>query len=112
MESTHGDLTLWQMSWVLYIVVPFTPLVLEFFHFYRRPRPPSAALAFAQLFKAAICMTLLVGAVVVWAQLGGVSRLILMTGAILTLAVLFLRERVFFAFFDRESSDSTGRSVP
>ena len=47
-----GEMSLSQMSWVLYIVVPFTPLALEFFQFYRRPRTKTPLQAFSQLVKA------------------------------------------------------------
>jgi len=95
-EAVVGDdsgLTLSQMSWVLYIVVPFTPLALEFFRFYDRPRTKTGVQAFTQATKALLLMALAIGMISVFAQLGGASRLILGLGGLLTLVVLMIRDR-------------------
>lgn len=100
-EALVGDdsaMTLSQMSWVLYIVVPFTPLALEFFRFYQRPRTKTGFQAFSQLTKALLTMALVVGMMAVFAQLGGASRLILGLGGLLTLIVLMIRDRALHSY--------------
>lgn len=100
-EAVLGDdsgLTLSQMSWVLYIVVPFTPLALEFFRFYDRPRTKTGVQAFTQATKALLLMALAIGMISMFAQLGGASRLILGFGGLLTLVVLMIRDRGLHAY--------------
>ena len=97
-----GEMTLKQMSWVLYIVVPFTPLALEFFQFYRRPRTKTALQALSQLFKSLVFMALAIGMMVVFAQTTGASRIILAVGGVLTFLVLFARDRLFHSYLHRQ----------
>jgi exopolysaccharide biosynthesis polyprenyl glycosylphosphotransferase len=91
------------MSWVLYIVVPFTPLVLEFFRFYERPRTKTGFQSFRQLVKTLMVMALAIGMISVFAQLAGASRLILGIGGVLTLFILLARDRAFHAYLRREA---------
>lgn len=91
------------MSWVLYIVVPFTPLVLEFFRFYERPRTKPAFQSLGQLFKALMVMALAIGMISIFAKLGGASRLILGIGGFLTVVILMARDRAYQAFLRREA---------
>lgn len=91
------------MSWVLYIVVPFTPLVLEFFRFYERPRTKPAFQSFSQLVKALMVMALAIGMISIFAKLGGASRLILGIGGVLTVVVLMIRDRAYQAYLRREA---------
>jgi exopolysaccharide biosynthesis polyprenyl glycosylphosphotransferase len=91
------------MSWVLYIVVPFTPLVLEFFRFYERPRTKTSLQAFSQLLKTLMVMALAIGMMSIFAQLIGASRLILAIGGGLTLVILMARDRAFRAYLRREA---------
>ena len=101
-NAYDGEMSLSQMSWVLYIVVPFTPLALEFFRFYTRPRTKTALQSFSQLVKALLFMALVIGMMVVFAQISGASRLILSLGGLLTLLVLFTRDRVLHAYLRRQ----------
>lgn len=86
------------MTWVLFIVVPFTPLVLEFFRFYSRIRVKSAAKSLYQLVRALVGIGLLVGMISLFAKpLEGdrfsASRAILGLGGALTFVFLFTRDR-------------------
>jgi exopolysaccharide biosynthesis polyprenyl glycosylphosphotransferase len=101
-DGAEGHVTLGQMSWVLYIVVPFTPLALEFFQFYRRPRTKTALQALSQLFKSLLFMALAIGMMVVFLKTEGASRLILAFGGILTFFILFARDRLFHAYLRRQ----------
>lgn len=101
-DSYDGEMSLSQMSWVLYIVVPFTPLALEFFQFYSRPRTKTAIQAFSQLFKALLFMALAIGMMVLFAQVSGASRLILLVGGLLALLILFARDRLIHSILRRQ----------
>lgn len=87
-----------EMSWVLYIAVPFTPLLLEFFGFYRRPRSKTAIISISQLFRSLLTVALLVGALAVFAQLPNASRLILGAGGVFVFVCLFARERALHSY--------------
>jgi exopolysaccharide biosynthesis polyprenyl glycosylphosphotransferase len=103
---TRGEgqmLELSTMSWVLYIVVPFTPLVLEFFRFYERPRTKTSLQSFSQIVKTLMVMALAIGMMSIFAQLIGASRLILAIGGVLTLIILMARDRAFRAYLRREA---------
>jgi len=82
-----------EVSWVLYIAVPFTPLVLEFLGFYRRPRTKEAWQSLSQLVKGALIMALLVGLLAIFAKLPMASRLVLGVGALLVFVLIFFRDR-------------------
>ena len=69
------------MSWVLYIAVPFTPLVLEHFGFYEHVRRKARHKAIQQIAKALAVMGLILGLISVVSRLPDASRLILGIGA-------------------------------
>lgn len=83
-----------QMSWVLYIAVPFTPLVLEHFAFYEHVRRKSRRKATEQVAKALAVMGLVLGLLTVFARLPEASRLILGFGAPFVGGLLVLRDRL------------------
>ncbi|MCW1925982.1 sugar transferase [Luteolibacter arcticus] len=82
------------MSWVLYIAVPFTPLVLEHFGFYEHVRRKSRHKALQQIVKALAVMGLVLGLISVFSRLQEASRLILGIGAPIVAFLLLLRDRV------------------
>ena len=83
-----------QMSWVLYIAVPFTPLILEHFNFYEHVRRKSRGKAIQQVIKSLAAMGLVLGLLSVFARLPEASRLILGLGAPIVAFLLLLRDRV------------------
>ena len=87
-----------EMSWILYIAVPFTPLLLEFFGFYRRPRSKKAIASLTQLLKALVVLALLVGLLSVFAKLPNASRLVLGAGGVFVLVFLWARERALHSY--------------
>lgn len=87
-----------EMSWVLYIAVPFTPLLLEFFGFYRRPRSKTVVIAVSQLFKGLLTVALVLGTLAVFAQLPNASRLILGVGALFVFLFLLARDRALHRY--------------
>lgn len=82
------------MVWVLYIAVPFTPLVLERFGFYERMRQKTSRAAAWQLIQGVIVIGILVSVFAVFSRVEGARRLILGIGAILIFILLFVRSRI------------------
>lgn len=83
-----------EMSWVLYIAVPFTPLVLEHFNFYEHIRRKSRRKAIQQIIKTLAVMGLVLGLLSVFARLPEASRLILGLGGPFLAFLLLLRDRI------------------
>ncbi|MFC7338067.1 sugar transferase [Haloferula chungangensis] len=86
-----------EMTWVLYLAVPFTPLVLEFLGFYRRPRSKHFFQAVTQLIRALMVMVLLIGLLAIFAKLGEASRLVLGIGGLWIFVLLLIRDRMLHA---------------
>ena len=85
------------LSWALYVVVPFTPLVLEVFGFYKSPRTKTSLQSFSQLIKAQAVMVIVIGMLSVFVKLDGASCLVLGVGGLLTLVLLMTRDRAVHA---------------
>lgn len=83
------------IHWVLYLAVPFTPLVLEHFRFYEHLRVKPTGLAIQQLVEALLVIALLIGMFAVFAQLVNTRRLVLGIGFLLVFALLLVRDRLF-----------------
>ncbi|HEY9817657.1 MAG TPA: sugar transferase [Candidatus Obscuribacterales bacterium] len=98
--------------WVLYIAVPFTPLVLERFGFYRMMRTKSAGRAAAQLFKGAAVMALFIGMFALFAKYTDVRRLALGIGFCNLVLLLFARDRLVFHYLStRRLSDEAKERI-
>lgn len=82
------------MNWVLYIAVPFTPLILERFGFYNNLKFRSGGAAVWQLLRGLMVIVLVVGAFSIFAKLTGASRIILGMGLIFMFTFLFVRDRL------------------
>lgn len=82
------------MAWVLYIAVPFTPLVLERFGFYSRMRTKTVRATAWELIQGIATISITVALFAVFAQLEGTRRLILGSGLILIFLMLFIRARI------------------
>jgi len=82
-----------EVTWVLYVAVPFTPLALEFFGFYRRPRSKTTFQAFAQLTRGLLAMALVLGMLAIFSKLPPAARLVVGLGGVFTFVFLFLRDR-------------------
>jgi exopolysaccharide biosynthesis polyprenyl glycosylphosphotransferase len=81
------------MRWILYFVVPLTPLLLERFHFYQRGREKSIWHAIKEAFQALIVIVLIVSLIGMFAKLGNPPRLIFGIGLVFTFVGLLLRDR-------------------
>ncbi len=85
------------INWVLYIAVPFTPLVLEKFGFYQHLRSKSSGRALVQLAQTMVVIALMIGMFAIFAKLLDTRRLVLGIGFILVFTLLFVRDRIVAA---------------
>jgi exopolysaccharide biosynthesis polyprenyl glycosylphosphotransferase len=83
------------IHWVLYLAVPFTPLVLEHFRFYEHLRVKSTGLAIRQLIEALLVIALMIGMFAIFAKLQDTRRLVLGIGFLQVFVLLLLRDRAF-----------------
>ena len=81
------------INWVLYIAVPFTPLVLEKFGFYDHLRGKTSGKAVVQLVKALLVIALMIGMFAVFAKLIDTRRLVLGIGFLLVFFFVLARDR-------------------
>ena len=91
------------INWVLYIAVPFTPLALEFFGFYRRIRTKRINQSIIQIVEAMVVIALMIGMFAVFAQLTGTRRLVLGIGFLLVFFMMLVRDRLTAAWLNRQS---------
>lgn len=105
----HHDDPLSEMAWVLYITVPFTPLVLERFGFYSMSRVKTLRTAAWQLTRGIFVIGVIISVFAVFAQLEGTRRLILGVGAIFIFCLLLGRERFTSAWLSRRQRRGIGR---
>jgi exopolysaccharide biosynthesis polyprenyl glycosylphosphotransferase len=89
---------LFTMAWVLYIAVPFTPLVLERFGFYDRMGSKNARSSAWQLIQGIFIIGLFISLFALFAKAEGARRLILGIGGILMFVLLFVRERISHSY--------------
>lgn len=82
------------MTWVLYIAVPFTPLVLERFGFYDNVKQKYGRKAIVQLIQGLAVIALLIGIFSIFAKLVDTRRLILGFGMVFIFVLLFCRYRM------------------
>jgi exopolysaccharide biosynthesis polyprenyl glycosylphosphotransferase len=101
--------SLLSIAWVLYIAVPFTPLVLERFDFYRRTRLKKAQTSARQLVQGIFIIGLAIALFALFAKLTGTPRLILGTGAVFMFLLLFTRERITAWWLKRRRKQGASR---
>jgi exopolysaccharide biosynthesis polyprenyl glycosylphosphotransferase len=82
------------INWLLYIAVPFTPLILERFGFYDHLRTKSTGVAIVQLVQGLVVVALMVGVFAVFAKLLDIRRLVLAIGFLLVFLLLLARDRI------------------
>ena len=98
-----------EMLWVLYIAVPFTPLILEHFGFYERIRQKPAMKSVAQLVKGLVAVGLLIALFSVFAKQTDARRSILVIGVGMAFLFLLLRDRVSMQYFRERVKNGIGR---
>jgi exopolysaccharide biosynthesis polyprenyl glycosylphosphotransferase len=88
---------------VLYIAVPFTPLMLEHFGFYRRIRSKGTGRAIVQITEALVIIALMIGMFAIFAKLQETRRLVLGIGFLLVFFMILLRDRLTAIWLNRRS---------
>jgi exopolysaccharide biosynthesis polyprenyl glycosylphosphotransferase len=88
---------------VLYIAVPFTPLALEHFGFYRRIRSKGTGRAIVQITEALVIIALMIGMFAIFAKLQETRRLVLGIGFLLVFFMILLRDRLTAIWLNRRS---------
>lgn len=106
--GTAEDQALTDMAWVLYIAVPFTPLVLERFNFYQRIRSKRAQTAVWQLMRGLFVIGVVISVFAVFAKVEGTRRLVLGAGALFIFIILFARDRATSQWLSRRQKKGLG----
>ncbi len=97
------------INWVLYIAVPFTPLVLERFGFYDHMRTKTTGKAIEQLFKGILVIVLFLGLFALAAKLMDVRRLAFGIGFLFVFAALLVRDRLTTARLKRHTTQESAK---
>lgn len=92
--SGGDNVGLENMMWIVYIVVPLTPLILEKFEFYERITTKKSVQVLSELFKSVLLVGLVVSLVAVVFQFSGTRRLIFGSGLLVTFGLVWLRSAV------------------
>lgn len=82
------------MNWLLYVCVPFTPLLLDRVGFYDRMRQKTTRESVGQLLWVMTLLVLLIGVVAVFAKWTDTRRLILGIGLLLAFLLILARDRL------------------
>ena len=91
------------MFWVLYIAVPFTPLVLERFGFYSRVPQKTFPQALGQILKGSVTIAVFLVVIALFTRQFEASRLILVYGISTSGIILLARDRITARYFRRLS---------
>ncbi len=104
---------LWKsMNWVLYIAVPFTPLILERFGFYDRLRHKDTGAVMWQLIRSIVVIVLILGVFAVFAKQADTRRLVLGLGLVFVFILLLVRDRTTAAWLKRQTeTDATKERI-
>lgn len=90
--SDDGQIGLAQISWLLFIVVPFTPLVLEVFGFYRNMMRKTLFQSLRQMIQAFVVISIAIAAMILFFKMAPMSRLVLVVAMVLSASFLLLRD--------------------
>lgn len=85
--------------WMLAVIMPFGPFLLELEDFYNYPLEKTAARSLTQLIRAGIWLVLLLGVCVIFLKLQVPSRSVLLLFVGLSVGSILLKERVFAFFY-------------
>lgn len=80
-----------EITWLLFIVVPFTPLALELFGFYRNPVRQRLGAALWQIVRAFVVLGVAIGVMVIFFKFNTSSRAVLLIALPLASILLLLR---------------------
>lgn len=108
-NTSRGENEITAMAWVLYIAVPFTPLILERFGFYERVRQKPSRKAILQLFQGLLVVGLIIGMFSVFAKVMDTRRLILGFGMLFAFLILLIRDRLTRSWMRNRTNSGIGR---
>ncbi|MDP0490137.1 MAG: sugar transferase [Verrucomicrobiota bacterium JB023] len=89
----EGQSGLSDLTWVLFVTVPFTPIILEIFGFYRKPLHKRLSTSLVQIVQTLLVVALIVGMFAIFGRIEVASRWIL--GAAFLLMAIFLMVREY-----------------
>ncbi|MDG1357670.1 MAG: sugar transferase [Akkermansiaceae bacterium] len=90
--TDDGQIGLAQISWLLFIVVPFTPLVLEVFGFYRNMMRKTLFQSLRQVLQALVVISIAIAGMILFFKMAPMSRLVLVIAMVLSASFLLLRD--------------------
>jgi exopolysaccharide biosynthesis polyprenyl glycosylphosphotransferase len=90
--------------WMLAIIAPFTPLVLEYFGYYEPPlhKEPWPGRSLAQMLKAGLVIGVVIGGLVIFAQKSAESRAVLGVHALVGAGFLLTKEWIVRQYLRRK----------
>lgn len=97
------------INWLLYIAVPFTPLVLERFGFYDHLGNKTSNRSIIQLIQGLAVIVLMITLFALFAKLMDARRLVIGIGFLLVFVFLFARDRITTARMKRRSHRDIGK---
>lgn len=97
------------MNWVLYIAVPFTPLILERFNFYDHLRHKTASTSMWQILRSLAIVVLILGVFAVFAKQMDTRRLVLGLGLMFVFVVLIIRDRATYLWLRRRIENEASK---
>ena len=101
---------LWDsMNWVLYIAVPFTPLILERFGFYNRLKYKTTSATISQILRSLVVVVLILGIFAVFAKQADTRRFVLGLGLTLVFFILLIRDRVTSVWLRRRTQTEASK---
>lgn len=90
-DATYSGIGLNNIAWLLFVVVPFTPLALELFGFYRNILNTKASAALWKVMQSSALMATVVAVAVIVFKIEHSSRLVLGFGGLFSLVSIFFR---------------------
>ncbi len=108
-KAVEGDSARNTINWILFIAVPFTPLMLERFGFYDHIRTKATGTAIIQIIKALLLVALIIGMFAVFAKLMDTRRLVLGNGFLIVFFVTLLRDRITNVWLKKKTLDAKAR---
>lgn len=100
-----GKIGLYEISWLLFIVVPFTPLILELFGFYRNMMRKTVAQSLTQMLRCLALIGVIVAVMVVFFQMAPSSRIVLGTAFAIAGILLLIRDGIVRSALRKSARD-------
>jgi exopolysaccharide biosynthesis polyprenyl glycosylphosphotransferase len=97
------------INWVLYIAVPFTPLLLERFGFYDQLRTKPTGKAIKQLITALLAIALMIGMFAIFAKLFDTRRLVVGIGFLFVFVFVLARDRLTCGWLKRRTQQESSK---